>query len=117
MNLALAGLTLHVADVDRSLAFYRRFPGAEVMFHMPGRFALLRIGGGRLGLLADQKRPFHIEIECADLDATYARFQELNITTDGPPSVKPWGERDFLLRDPDGNLVEVAQRKGRGTET
>ena len=50
MNLSLVGLTLHVSDVDRSLEFYRKFPGASVMFHMPGRFALLKIGSGRLGI-------------------------------------------------------------------
>src|SRR5438552_19131690 len=43
MNLSLVGVTLHVADVDRSLECYRKFPGAPVMFHMPGRFALLMI--------------------------------------------------------------------------
>lgn len=112
MELSLAGVTLHVADVDKSLAFYRQFPGAAVMFHLPGRFALLRIGSGRLGLLCDQKRPMHLEIDCPDLDATYARFQELGIATEGPPSVKPWGMRDFLLLDPDGNLVECGQEQG-----
>jgi catechol 2,3-dioxygenase-like lactoylglutathione lyase family enzyme len=112
MNLSLVGLTLHVKDVEKSFAFYRQFPGAEVMFHLPGIFALLKMGNGRLGLLCDQKRPFHVEIDCLDLDATYALFQELGIPTEGPPSVKPWGERDFLLLDPDGNLVECGQQKG-----
>ena len=111
MNLSLVGVTLHVADVDRSLAFYQRFPGAEVMFHMPGTFALLRIGSGRLGLLSDRKRSFHVEIDCNDLDGTYADFQKLGIPTEGPPTVRPWGERDFLVVDPDGNLVECGQRR------
>jgi hypothetical protein len=35
MTVSLAGLTSHVADVDRSLAFYRRLPGAAVLFHLP----------------------------------------------------------------------------------
>ena len=33
MTVSLAGLTLHVADVDRSLAFYRRLPGALFVFN------------------------------------------------------------------------------------
>ena len=113
MDLTLAGVTLHVADVDRSLAFYHQFPGADVVFHMPGRFALLRFGTGRLGLLSDRKRPFHLEVECGDLDATYTKFQQLEIPTEGPPTVRGWGERDFLVIDPDGNLVEVWQRRTR----
>jgi len=44
MDLTLAGLTLHVADVERSLAFYKQFPGAQLIFHMTNRFALLRFG-------------------------------------------------------------------------
>jgi catechol 2,3-dioxygenase-like lactoylglutathione lyase family enzyme len=111
MDLSLAGVTLHVADVEQSLAFYQRLPGAEVIFHIPNRFALLRFGDARLGLLSDRKRQFHLEFECAELDSTYERFQQLGISTEGPPTVRAWGERDFLLLDPDGNLVECGQRR------
>ena len=107
MTVSLAGLTLHVADVDRSLAFYRRLPGAAVLFHLPGRFALLQLGQGRLGLLADRKRLFHVELEVPDLDAAAAELQGLGIEVDGPTQ-REWGERDVLVRDPDGNLLEFA---------
>ena len=110
MDITLAGVTLHVADVDHSLAFYQRLPGAQVMFHMPGRFALLRFGTGRLGLLSYRKRAFHLELECTDLDVTYTKFEELGIPTVGPPTTRPWGERDFLVLDPDGNLLELGSR-------
>jgi catechol 2,3-dioxygenase-like lactoylglutathione lyase family enzyme len=107
MTVSLAGLTLHVADVDRSLEFYRRLPGAAVVFHLPGRFALLRLGQGRLGLLADQKRRFHVEFEVPDLDAAAAELRGLAIAIDGPTQ-REWGERDVLVSDPDGNLLEFA---------
>jgi catechol 2,3-dioxygenase-like lactoylglutathione lyase family enzyme len=107
MAVSLVGLTLHVADVDRSLEFYRRLPEAAVLFHMPGRFALLRLGQGRLGLLADQTRPFHVEIEVPDLDAAAADLRALGIAIDGP-TARHWGERDVLVHDPDGNLLEFA---------
>jgi catechol 2,3-dioxygenase-like lactoylglutathione lyase family enzyme len=107
MTVSLAGLTLHVADVDRSLQFYRRLPGATVLFHLPGRFALIRLGQGRLGLLADQKRPFHVELEVPDLDAAAADLRGLGLEIDGPTE-REWGERDVLVRDPDGNLLEFA---------
>jgi catechol 2,3-dioxygenase-like lactoylglutathione lyase family enzyme len=110
MSISLVGLTLHVADVERSFAFYRRLPNTSVLFHMPGRFALLRVGNGRLGLLHDQKRSFHVEIDCADLDATCAQLRELGLEADGP-TVRPWGERDVQVHDPDGNLVEFGQTR------
>jgi catechol 2,3-dioxygenase-like lactoylglutathione lyase family enzyme len=107
MTVSLAGLTLHVADVDHSLEFYRRLPGATVLFHLPGRFALLRIGQGRLGLLADQNRPFHVELEVPDLDVAATELRQLGIEIDGPRQ-REWGERDVLAHDPDGNLLEFA---------
>jgi catechol 2,3-dioxygenase-like lactoylglutathione lyase family enzyme len=111
MSISLVGLTLHVADVEQSLAFYKRLPGSEVLFYMPGKFALLRVGGGRLGLLQDQKRPFHIEIDCQDLDATCAVLKESGFQAEGP-TTRAWGERDVLVVDPDGNLVEFGQAHG-----
>jgi len=111
MTVSLAGLTLHVSDVDRSLEFYRRLPGASILFHMPGRFALLRLGQGRLGLLADQKRPFHVELEVPDLDAAAAQLRSLGLEIDGPTQ-RQWGERDVLVHDPDGNLLEFAAPRG-----
>lgn len=110
MSISLVGLTLHVADVERSLTFYQRLPDAFVLFHMPGKFALLRVGTGRLGLLQDQHRRFHIEIDCQDLDATCALLKESGFQPDGP-TTRTWGKRDALVLDPDGNLVEFGQAR------
>jgi catechol 2,3-dioxygenase-like lactoylglutathione lyase family enzyme len=112
MTVSLAGLTLHVADVDRSLQFYSRLPGAAVLFHLPGRFALLRLGQGRLGLLADRARPFHVELEVPDLDAAAADLRALGFEVDGPTE-RRWGERDVLAQDPDGNLLEFAAPRAK----
>jgi hypothetical protein len=108
MSISLVGLTLHVADVERLLNFYKRLPQSSILFHMPGKFALLKVGSGRLGLLKDQKRPFHVEIDCQDLDATCALLKESGFQPEGP-TTRAWGERDALLVDPDGNLVEFGQ--------
>ena len=105
MSVSLAGLTLHVADVERSLAFYRQLPGASVLFHMPGRFAMLTLGAGRLGLLANRQRQFHVEFEVPDLDAAVEALRGLGIEADGP-TTRVWGERDVLVHDPDGYLLE-----------
>ena len=111
MSISLVGLTLHVADVERSLNFYKRLPNSSILFHMPGKFALLKVGSGRLGLLQDQKRAFHVEIDCQDLDATCALLKEVGFQPDGP-TTRPWGERDALVTDPDGNLVEFGEAHG-----
>jgi catechol 2,3-dioxygenase-like lactoylglutathione lyase family enzyme len=110
MNISLVGVTLHVADVERSLNFYKRIPDSSILYYMPGTFALLRVGSGRLGLLQDQKRPFHVEIDCQDLDAACADLKQAGFEIEGP-TTRTWGERDALVVDPDGNLVEFGQAR------
>lgn len=111
MNISLVGLTLHVADVERSLNFYKRLPDSSIIFHMPGKFALLSVGTGRLGLLQDQNRLFHIEIDCQNLDKTCALLKQSGFELEGP-TARAWGERDALVVDPDGNLLEFGQARG-----
>jgi catechol 2,3-dioxygenase-like lactoylglutathione lyase family enzyme len=109
---SLEGLTLHVADLNRSLDFYSRIPGAEVVVHRPGQFALLQIGKGRLGLL--QKggaKSFHLEVETPDLDAMYSQLRSAGVEPNSPPKTEPWGETDFMATDPDGNMVEFGLAK------
>ncbi|MGC4083858.1 MAG: VOC family protein [Vicinamibacterales bacterium] len=45
-----------------------------------------------------------------DVDEIYARVCTMPLcTVSGPPKDHPWGERSFLLTDPDGNRWEVTQ--------
>lgn len=117
MQVSLEGLTLHVTDVERALAFYARLPGAVVAQHRPGEFALLQIGKARLGLLNRRYLPpsapgFHLEISTVDsgVDELYQQVRAGGIEPDSPPANHPWGERTFLVADPDGNQVEFDSR-------
>jgi catechol 2,3-dioxygenase-like lactoylglutathione lyase family enzyme len=105
-NLSLEGLTLNVADLERSLAFYTRLPGVAVEVHKPGIFAMLRIGKGRMGLWQRAAGRFHIELETDNLDAYYEAVRQAGIEPKGPPVLHPWGERDFHVVDPDGFDLE-----------
>jgi catechol 2,3-dioxygenase-like lactoylglutathione lyase family enzyme len=56
--------------------------------------------GGALGLTV------------ADVDAAYRAISTLTeypVDLSGPPKEHPWGEKSFLLTDPDGNRWEVAE--------
>lgn len=57
--------------------------------------------GGSLGLTVADVNAAHTRI-----DALRDRFP---ITLSGPPKDHPWGERSFLLTDPDGNRWEITQ--------
>lgn len=106
---SLAGLTLHVTDLERALEFYRHLPGAKVVVHRPGEFAMLRLGHGRLGLLQTTSEPtaFHVEIEAPNLAAIYEDLRNMGIEPESPPQQREWGEMDFRIVDPDGNVVQI----------
>lgn len=51
-----------------------------------------------------------IGITVTDVEATYRRAQQVpGIQSSGPPKEHPWGEKSFLLIDPEGNRWEVTQ--------
>ena len=70
MSVSLEGVSLHVTDVERSIQFYSRFPGAELLIHEPGVFARFRIGRGHVHVvhLPEEERRFHVEMGTDDLD-------------------------------------------------
>jgi catechol 2,3-dioxygenase-like lactoylglutathione lyase family enzyme len=106
VRVSMVGMTLVVADVERSLEFYRRIPGAQVIFHRPGGFALLAVGSGRLGLLQASFGSTHIEFDVQDVDALYLQLKAAGFPVEEPPMQKSWGEYDFTLHDPDGHCLE-----------
>ncbi|MDQ2904138.1 MAG: VOC family protein [Chloroflexota bacterium] len=117
-RLSLEGMTLRVQNVERSLEFYTKLPGAQVIVHREGHFAMLRIGAGRLGLLQQPSAPlFHLELETPSELETFAQLlRDAGMDHVKVPTQKKWGEFDFTVRDPDGNLLEfesAGQQKRR----
>lgn len=106
MRASLGGLTFHVLDVEKSREFYTRIPGAVLEAYRPGEFALFRIGSAHLGLLQSKTIGMHVEVNTPDVDDYYARLLKTGIEPVGAPRDRPWGERTFNVKDPDGNLIE-----------
>jgi catechol 2,3-dioxygenase-like lactoylglutathione lyase family enzyme len=48
-----------------------------------------------------------IEFITADVDADFVRLAAQNFAFEQSPTTMPWGNRSALLRDPDGNLVNL----------
>ena len=123
------GLTLSVADVKRSLEFYRDKLGLKVEINAAPAFAMIRVGTGTIGLLsveeakkdgivetsAAQKRAIHVEFSCDDLDLLYEELRTKGVAFHQPPHDEPW-ERSMTAFDPDGYSVEFAQGH-RGNNT
>ncbi|MEV4149277.1 VOC family protein [Amycolatopsis sp. NPDC049691] len=119
--ITFAGLSLPVSDLDRSVAFYTSL-GFTVEVRN-GRFVLLRLDSGTLGLLelgavvdreAGRLRQFvQVELLADDLDELYEDFLARGVPVPGPPRDRGF-ERQLQLRDPDGFTVEFADRSPRG---
>jgi len=108
MTTIFESVSLHVADVEKSVAFYSKFPGAQIVMHRPGRFAKFKFGGGHIqvvGIPAEDKS-FHVELNAPDLDKLYEELNAAGIEPDGPPMVQPFGRTNFRVHDPDGNILE-----------
>ncbi|MEU7786576.1 VOC family protein [Amycolatopsis sp. NPDC049159] len=115
-----AGMSLPVASLDRSLPFYESLGFTTEVRN--GRFALLRLGAGTLGLLelgdaverdSGRLRAFvQVELLADDLDELYADFLARGVPVSGPPRDRGF-ERQLQLRDPDGFTVEFADHSPR----
>ena len=120
----LEGLTLTVASVERSLAFYCDRLGMKAEWRALPAFAMIRHGAGTLGLLAleeaekegvvestpAQKAAIHVELSTDDLDGLYRELVARGVEFHQPPHDEPW-ERSMTAYDPDGYAVEFAQGK------
>jgi uncharacterized glyoxalase superfamily protein PhnB len=54
-----------------------------------------------------EQRAVIIEWQVDDVDAEYARLSADIADWVQTPTTMPWGNRSVLLRDPDGNLVNL----------
>jgi catechol 2,3-dioxygenase-like lactoylglutathione lyase family enzyme len=123
-----AGAILAVADVERSIAFYRDRLGFEVeaVYDDPP-YATLSLAGTRLSL-AEQGHPAEdrpgvamvapvdpaqanvvLVIEVGDARAEHRRLADAGVRFLAEPHEPPRGGCRFFCVDPDGYLVEIEQ--------
>ncbi len=122
------GTILAVADVDRSVAFYRDHLGFEVeaLYEDPP-YATLTREGVRLSL-GEQGHPAEdrpgvsmvapddpsrlsvvLVLEVGDAAAIHQALVAEGVSILAEPFAPPWGGLRFFVVDPDGYLVEIEQ--------
>jgi lactoylglutathione lyase len=118
---------LYVADVAASLDFYARALGQRCRFvHESGQYAELETGPTTLALAAHELaaanvpglyRPerrvgaqptFEVCFVTDDVQGAFTRAVAEGAEEVTAPQTKPWGQDVAYVRDPDGNLVEIA---------
>ena len=48
-----------------------------------------------------------------DVDRCFAEFRDRGVSAVHPPGETPWGTREMMLQDPDGNRLRFASERGR----
>lgn len=106
---------LGVRDVAASIAFYADALGFDVRAEMgdPPEFALLGRDAVTLSLVKAAK-PAVAEFACCylyvdDVEAVLQNCERSGATIVNPLTRHPWGNRDFVLRDPDGHRIAIGQ--------
>jgi catechol 2,3-dioxygenase-like lactoylglutathione lyase family enzyme len=124
---------LYVADVSASLDFYERALGQRRRFvHESGDYAELDTGETALALAAhelaaanlpglygpaeagDSPPAFEVCFVTHDVQGAFKQAVREGAEPVTPPQTKPWGQDVAYVRDPDGNLVELASPAGPG---
>lgn len=116
-----AGVKLTVSSISVSTAFYEQLLGLVSVRRTPNfvSFGALSLVDGHYAadLSEGLVRPDmttgrnRVEIAVGNLEDVRARLTAHNVSIVRPISVLPWGERSLHCVDPDGNLVEIVERK------
>jgi lactoylglutathione lyase len=118
----LGYVILFVADLERSVAFYRDVIGVPFRLEGDGYVEFATRGArfglydrDRLGELTghDPGRPGRpggeVVFLVADVDAEAERLRAAGATVLRGPVDRPWGHRTLHVEDPDGFVVELAE--------
>jgi YD repeat-containing protein len=100
-------------DFDGATAFYRDLLGFPIQEHWndsDGRGTLFRCASaGVIEMFEDSPhhpaetpRGVKVAVEVADVDALYDRVRRADIEVADPLGDRPWGHRNFEIRDPNG---------------
>ena len=119
-NVRLLWPHLSVRDMDASLAFYRDTLGFEQDLDIKdpaGKTTMASVEVGNTVIMLHCGDPG--ENPCTslsllfdkgfDLDAFYHELRAKNVTICREIGNRPWGHRDFGVRDPDGYLLTFCQ--------
>ena len=115
---SISAVTLAVADMARSVDFYRDKVGLEMLYGGgAASFSSFKVGEGYLNLISDTRTVaqgaqswwgrliFHVD----DVDALYQRLVQAGLTPSTEPADASWGERYFHIEDPDSHELSFAK--------
>lgn len=98
---------LPVADVERAQQYYRDALGFQIAWLYPDK-GIGAVSRGKVAIFF-RKRSESFEpavhwVFAEDIDATYEELNSLGANIVEPLEKKPWGLRQFTVKDLDGNI-------------
>ena len=102
-----------VSDAAAAVEFLRKAFGTEGEFH-PDRPAEMRIGDSIVMVTSVGEReqfPVFLYVYVEDADRVYRRAVAAGATSMEPPLDTPYGDRRAMVRDPHGNVFQIAHRR------
>ncbi len=106
-----ANPVLEVSDVPRAIAYYRDVFGLVAGWMWEDRIGGLYTEHNSIEIYlsrCDRPSPSRLAVFVDDADAGYERYRAAGAEIVGEPKTEAWGLRGFTVRDPDGNLINVA---------
>lgn len=105
---------LSVTDIEASREFYTGFLGLtteEFNMGWVARFASPETGAHVQLVTRDETSPEDsvVSVLTPDVDAAYEEAQRLGYEIVHPLTTEPWGVRRFLVRAPDGNILNIVR--------
>jgi predicted enzyme related to lactoylglutathione lyase len=96
-----------VVDVERAQRYYRDALGFDIGWLEPDK-GIGSVSRENFAMFLRKRcEPFEPAIHwmfAVDLDATYEELMSLGAQIVEPPETKPWGLRQFTVKDLDGNV-------------
>lgn len=121
-----ASVRIVTRNLDGLVEFYQRLSGIQATRLADG-FAEVRFAGATLAISTEHlielfnvgaataaaNQSAILEFEVEEVDAVCERMSATGTQVVMPTTLMPWGNRSLLLRDPDGNLVNIFSRPKR----
>jgi predicted enzyme related to lactoylglutathione lyase len=107
---------LHVADVDATKGFYTDYLGLSTEeFNMGwvARYTSPDTGAHVQLVTRDATSPEDsvMSVHTDDVDGAYEEAQRLGYEIVHPLTTEAWGVRRFLVRAPDGNVINIVRHR------
>lgn len=121
---SVSGITLYVSDLDKTIKFYQDLGFTKITFDE--KHASFRLNWFTLDFVASQKEEkeefkeeanaqnrgsgVYFNINTDNVDEIYKELIKKGYGPSSEPRDWPWGNREFVLRDPDNYKLVFSQK-------